>query len=63
MTIKQLTDIQKSQIFAWRESKYSMRTIYKRLDCSPQTISDFIKKVKETGSTSRRFVLGVEGNE
>ena len=54
MTIKQLTDTQKGQILAWRKSNESMQTIAEHLGCSPQTIFNFLQKVRKTGSTSRR---------
>ena len=58
MTRKQLTDIEKDQILAWNSSGDSLQTIDERLEQSPQTMSDFIKKYDSTNSTSRRSGSG-----
>jgi IS30 family transposase len=50
---KQLTDFEKGQIIAWRDSGETYRKIAERLGRSSQTIADFVKKHEATNDVSR----------
>ena len=47
---KQLTDLQKGEILALKEEHQSQRVIAKKLKIPPQTIQDFLQRLKKRGT-------------
>lgn len=54
MVKKQISDFEKGKIIAWNSSNIGVREISRRISRSPQTISNFLIKYKDTGNKNRQ---------